>query len=724
MEKIKLPKEGIFVGSGVYPTDTDTLLCTMLGHYSWQCQYFSPMEMIDKIIEDNQGNLAQLWGYARGFSPRLHGEWLYALDEIGINIPAPDWENYKNLTLKEYKELFEEHKDRFGEGIVRFIREAKKRGIYTALIYTDAAKGVPPKMCAEGEWYLGYDFGERYNIGLSEAKKILEESGSLKLSALAASLTRRVREHCDERRESGWGHIMATSANFSLDYEILGGADIPVVEDFAFPNLNFASGYSRGLYRQHDLPLWGSHLAHEHYSWLPCKDPRRLEELKAGMYLKYMAGSKMIINESGNWFVEHTLSPDSPKFNVPQTAREKFGILGWGDSRKLLEESPEKIKPLLEEARPYFKDLDYNSEVCRGYRRVISEFWDFVKANGTPEGQPETTIALAKGNCDLTSARYNHNYALSGLYDIAAENPCWFQCAPERGWKTARAVFFPEVPIFEPYPNIQLSGTPYGQVDVVSFADNKITAEFLNQNYKTLLFTGWNTSSAEQYEILKQYVYNGGTLFISLPQLSTNETRSFSFGVDELVNGGDFSELCGLKILGRGDCIYWAMNAEGKTIDGVGHPRRYGILGVPMGKAEITDPELEVLITDDEQGLPVVTMHKYGKGKCCFLNTWTYPGALDNDEGPGGLTNSHGLVGCIYRMLAEESRGEVYITCESDRRRCDYIAYSYFKESGDICLYNVDFAEPHTVTLHTSESSAEITLGPGEFRRIKYNGEK
>jgi len=389
MEKIKLPKEGIFVGSGVYPTDTDTLLCTMLGHYSWQCQYFSPMEMIDKIIEDNQGNLAQVWGYARGFSPRLHGEWLYALDEIGINIPAPDWENYKNLTLKEYKELFEEHKDRFGEGIVRFIREAKKRGIYTALIYTDAAKGVPPKMCAEGEWYLGYDFGERYNIGLSEAKKILEESGSLTLSALAASLTRRVKEHCDERRESGWGHIMATSANFSLDYEILGGADIPVVEDFAFPNLNFASGYSRGLYRQHDLPLWGSHLAHEHYSWLPCKDPRRLEELKAGMYLKYMAGSKMIINESGNWFVEHTLSPDSPKFNVPQTAREKFGILGWGDSRKLLEESPEKIKPLLEEARPYFKDLDYNSEVCRGYRRVISEFWDFVKTNGTPEGQPD-----------------------------------------------------------------------------------------------------------------------------------------------------------------------------------------------------------------------------------------------------------------------------------------------------------------------------------------------
>nr|MBQ4319436.1 hypothetical protein [Clostridia bacterium] len=511
-------------------------------------------------------------------------------------------------------------------------------------------------------------------------------------------------------------HIMATSANFTLDYEILGGADIPVVEDFAFPNLNFASGYSRGLYRQHDLPLWGSHLAHEHYSWLPNSDPRRMKELTAGMFLKYMAGSKMIINESGNWFVEHTLSPDSPKLFVPQTAREQFGILGWGDSRRLLETEPEKIKPLLEEARPYFKDLDYNSEICREYRRVISDFWNYVKANGTPSGQPETTIALAKGNCDLTSARYNHNYAISGLYDIAAENPNWFQCAPERGWKTARSVFFPEVPIFEPSPNIQLSGTPYGQVDIVSFADDRITAEFLNANYKTLLFTGWNTSSEKQYEILKEYVYNGGTLFISLPQLSTNDTRNFNYGTDELVNGGDFTELCGLRVLGRGSFIYWAMNAKGKTINGTSYPKRYGILGVPIGKVEITDDELEVLVTDDEQGDPVVTMHRYGKGRCCFLNTWTYPGAADCDEGPGGLTHEGGLVGCIYRMLAEESRPTVYITGGIE---CDYVAYSYFPEDGQICLYNVDFERSHTVTLNTPDSSEPITLEPSEFKVIK-----
>ena len=43
-DTIKLPPEGIFVGSGIYPTETDTLLCTMRGHYGWQSQYFSVIE--------------------------------------------------------------------------------------------------------------------------------------------------------------------------------------------------------------------------------------------------------------------------------------------------------------------------------------------------------------------------------------------------------------------------------------------------------------------------------------------------------------------------------------------------------------------------------------------------------------------------------------------------------------------------------------------------------
>ena len=720
MDTIKLPPEGIFVGSGIYPTETDTLLCTMTGHYSWQCQHFTMEEQLEKVLSDNQGNLVQLWGIPRGFSPRVIGEWVYDLPGVGVDIPGPDWESLKNLTPEEYQEIFDRYKDRRGAGFLRFIREAKALGLYTALIYTDSDPQWIPRMVEDGgDHYLGYDFGERFSTGLDSTQRLLEEcGGTITLRKLADRILEEVRDHALGRKKQGWKFVMATSSDFHLDYEVLGGADMPVVEDFAFPSLNFSSALSRGLYRQHNLPLWGSHLAHEHYDWQPNSAPHRYDTLRAAFYLKYMAGSKMIINESGNWFVEHTLSPDSPRLLMPHTARDRWGILSWGTARELVREKPEEVREVLEEARPYFPTADYRSPVCRKYREVISDFWNFVKENGTPEGQPETTIALAKGNLDLTSARYNHSYAIGGTYDLAVKDPSWFQGAPERGWKLAREVFFPEVPVLKPYVNIHLSGTPYGQVDVVSFAYDQITAEFLRKQYKALLFTGWNTCSQKQYDILREYVAGGGTLFISLPQLATVDTRNFAFTTEDLVNGGDFSDLCGLKVLGRGDNIYWAMIPQGSHALESEFPRRFGILGVPVGQIEATDPELQVLITDDEIGRPVLTLHRYGKGKCYFLNTWAYPGASDLDEGPGSVMDSAGMLGCIYRSIANENRGYVYIT--DDKKApgevCRYVAFSYFPEAGKICLYNVDFEEEKTFWLHQFGIVELITLAPGEFR--------
>lgn len=723
MNAIQLPPEGIFIGSGIYPTETDTLLCTMTGHYSWQCQYFTVLEQLQKVLDDNQGNLVQLWGIPRGFSPRLLGEWIYDLAAVGEELPSPDWDHFKNLIPEEYQDLFDQYSDRKGAGFLRFIREAKARGLYTALIYTDADPQWIPKMVEEGgDHYLGYDFGERFTFGLEEGENLRRQcGGKLTLRTLADALIHRVEEHTQQRRQQGWGFVMATSSNFHLDYEVLGGADMPLVEDFAFPSLNFSSALSRGLYRQHDLPLWGSHLAHEHYDWQPNSAPHRYDTLKAAFYLKYMAGSKMIINESGNWFVEHTLSPDSPRLLMPHTASEEYGIIGWGDARRILQEEPEVYKTYLDEVRPYFPNADYGSPVCRKYREVISDFWDFVKANGTPEGQPETTIALAKGNYDLTTARYNHSYAIGGLYAMAEQNACWFQGAPERGWKLAREVFFPEVPVLAPYVNIHLSGTPYGQVDVVSFARDQITSDFLLKQYKALLFTGWNTCSEKQYQILRDYVEGGGTLFISIPQLATLETRTFAFTTKELVHGGDFSDLCGVRVLGKGDNIYWAMVPQGETRLECAFPRRFGILGVPVGKIEVTDPNLEVLITDDEIGRPVLTLHRLGKGKCYFLNSWAYPGALDLDEGPGSVMDSSGIMGCIYRLIAGESRGHVYITEDGKApgENCRYVAFSYFPAGETICLYNIDFDHPRSFQLHHFGIREEITLAPGEFRLMK-----
>ena len=721
MQKIKLPECGIFVGSGVYNTSADYLICTMPGHYTWTAQTFSPMEMIDRILEDNQGNLAQVWGYARGLSPRMRAEWFYALDEIGVQLPDPDWEQCRYLNFKNM-EIFRKYEDRFGAGLVRFLREARKRGLYTAFIYTSGKdEWVRQLKETGGEFYLGYDFGERYNIGFQDAEAILKEGKTVSLGALADRLIERVKTHVDERHAQGWGLVMATSSNFSLDYEVFGGAEVPVIEDFAFPNLNFSSGFSRGLYRQYDLPLWGSHLAHEHYAWLPNSHPRRYDLLSAAMYLKYMAGSKMIINESGNWFVEHTLSPDSPKFEVPQR-HDLFPVDGNnGTLAGMLEKTPEVFREPLKEARSYYPYLNYDSPTCRRYRETISDFWNFVKANGTPEGQPESSIALVKGNCDLCTARYNHNYAIAGLYPLADENPAWLEGMPERSWDIAKKVFFPLKELFAPYRNHFLSGTPYGQVDVVSFAKDNLSADFLKKNYKALLFTGWNTSSEKQYEILKEYVAAGGTLFLGIAHLCKNETRNFNYKVSELVNGGDFSELCEVKVGGRGQRFYWATAPAGSDTLGFRLPRRFGITATPLGDIEIVDPDAEILVINDENAHPVILRHSFGKGNVFFLNAWAYPGAFDNDDGPGGTIGSAGLIGTVYRHIANHARGRVCITgndLDSPDEECDYVAFSYFPEDGTICLLNVDFDHPHSFRLHHFGVSDPVELAPAEFRMI------
>ncbi|OGV54705.1 MAG: hypothetical protein A2X49_09525 [Lentisphaerae bacterium GWF2_52_8] len=716
-QKVKLPECGILLGSGVYPMSGDFLLGTLHAHQAWTPQSFYPMEMIEKVLKDNQGNLAQVWGYARGSSPAVIAAWKYALDEIGVNIPEPDWEKGTNILLDECEEL-KKHADRYGAGTARFIREAAAKGIYTALIYVDSNDEWIKHFHDVGEYYLGYDFGERFTFSFKNAVTEGKKPSEITLKMLADDLVARVKAHVDERHAKGWGNVMATSSNFYIDYEVLAGTDIPVVEDFAFCHLNLASALSRGLYRQYELPIWGSHLAHEHYAWIPQKSGLRYALLRASMYQKYMAGSKMIINESGNWFVEASLCEDSPKFTFPRVPLKPADV-PWRAK------NPIKFIPYQEEARKHYPSIGYDSPWCRGYRKEISDFYDFVKENGTPEGQPESTIAIAKGNLDLSHARYMPNYAIAGASELADINPQWYEGVPERGWEIVRNVFYPLLPVLDNYPNHFLSGSPHGMVDVVSFAQEKISAEFLSANYKAIIFSGWNSSSEEQYEVLRQYVFNGGKLFISIPHLSKNNTRNYgSYTVDELVNGGDFSELCGVKVKGKGGRFYWATLPDDNSELGVKFPRRFGIMAVSMGEIEITDPAMRTLVVDDEQAKPLLLHRKYGKGEVFFLNSWAYPGALEHDDGPGATLEAKakgGLIGLIFQHIAKLSRGNVWITDDqvSPGSECDYITFSYFPEAGKICLFNVDFRNGHSFYLHQFGLCGRIELGASEFRMIE-----
>lgn len=661
--KVKLPECGLFLGSGVYEHD-GRLIGSGLAFTYWTPDYPSARETVDLIVRDNQGNTAQFWQH--------------------------------------------------GQALLAMARAAVEQGLYVTFLYSDAPPEVAARFKDMGEHYLGYDFGERYTFGIYDQELPAGKTlGDVTLKDLADGLMSRVAAHVEERQKAGWGRVMATSSNFYIDYEIAAGAEVPVPEDFAFRHLLMASSISRGLYRQYDLPLWGSHLAHEWYSWLPQRNPLKFPLFRAALYLKYLSGAKLIVNESGNWALQSSLCPDSPMHTMPRVIGDPPGIRHTGR---------EFVDRHIEEARALFCNIDYRSPTAAKYRKEISDFYDFVKAHPAPAGQPEAPVAIAKGNYDICGGEFAPHNAIAGMFRLAQRNPNWYEGAPERGWDIVKSVFYPRPPVLAPSKNFHLAGSPYGMVDIVSFAADRIDAEFLKANYKALILSGWNTCSPKQYAALVEYVRAGGRLCLGIPHLSTNAARDYhGYGVDDLVNGGDFTELCGLRVTGRGGRFYWATGpALTPNCLGLAVPRRYGIIGCPLGLVELADPSrVEVLAVDDEQAQPFILRCKSGRGEVFFINSWSYPGLLNSDDGPGCTVDSKGLIGLLYGYIARISRGHVWITGSDFLQPdadCEYIAYSYFPDAGRICLQNIDFRSPRRAILHHFGDVEPIELGPAEFR--------
>ena len=599
--------------------------------------------------------------------------------------------------------------------ILRLGAQAKRRGIYSTSIYSSGEAADVARLAPElGEHWLGYDFGERYNFSIYQKW----DGRGASLRDLAAEYMGRVRRHVTARQAAGWGNIQATSANFSLDYEVAAGAEVPVTEDFPFGDLTLASALSRGLYRQYDLPMWGAHLAHEWYSWIPHRNPYKMKTLETAFYLKYMTGAKLIVNESGNWELQSSLCEDSPMSRLPVTAQKistKLDAAGRAQYEA----------PVIDEARRKSAFIDYRSPVAVKYRKIISDFYAFCKTHPAPRGQPEAAWALAKGNLDLGDCKYVPGAAVCGAYDLAQRNPNWMAGLPEMSWETVRKAVMPMPPMLAPNKNIHFSGSPYGLCDVVSFACDNVSAPFLLRNYRVLMFSGWNTCSQKQYRILCDYVKGGGVLVIGLCHLSTDDARNYtSPSVETLVNRGDFTELCGFKVRGQTPRRYWA-TGPATTPNALGFVarRRFGYMCQPLGALEYVAPKdhFEVLAVDDEEADPFIVRCRNGKGQVLFMNWWAYPAAANMDVGCGAETKDVGMVGYLYRYAAKLARGNVYITggdFENPDEDCAWILYSYFPDEGKVYLLNLDYARERRCVLQQFGDKDFVTLKPAEFRIV------
>ena len=717
-EPIKLPPCGVLVGNAIYnsgygfPKESGPVIT------QWTSYSKSPYELTELTAKENQGNFIQYWWADTGdfnFDWPLSKARYMALEDVGVDIPKPDWQNMKNLRTSEFP-AFAEHRDRAGAGMLKCIRRCEELGLHSALLY------LPPdpnpkyvKGFAGCPRYLGYDFGERFSFRFDSEQATMKTA---RLDTIAEAFTNQVAAHVRESREKGYGRISATSSNFHMDYEVIAGLDYTLFEDFT-AELNSMTALSRGLMRQHGLELWGSHIADEHYQWLPWTNPHRKETLRAAMTLKYMSGAKIIVNESGAWDNQTTMG-SAPLHRTPRLPWP------WPSPVEITEEL---IRPYALEAEKTMRLIDDTSDFCRHYRKVMSDFYDFVKAHPEPAGQPETTIAVAKGNydlCNINDGRFTARYPIAGLLDFAERDVRWFNSDPERGWQTAFDVFWPQPKgIFgTDDANRTFSGTPYGQVDIVSFAFDQPSADFLLKNYRLLLFAGWNTCSEKQYRTLCDYVEGGGTLFISVPQLSTDVTRNYSnYTAEDLVNKGDFSRLCGLRVRGRGPRFYWITGTswDGQNELGLDFHHRYGIFLAPLADVELTDPKaVTTLAIDHESQRPVLIKAKRGKGTVYMMTTWYYPGYFLFDRGPGARSGED-FMSHVWRRLAKAARGSVYVTergSDEPGADCAHVAVSHFPSNGMTMLFNIDFQRSHTVDLHRGEKVETVTLGPQEWKGI------
>ena len=84
------------------------------------------------------------------------------------------------------------------------------------------------------------------------------------------------------------------------------------------------------------------------------------------------------------------------------------------------------------------------------------------------------------------------------------------------------------------------SGTPYGNVDILPWRNDY-------SKYEALVLLGWNTMCDEMLEKLKQYVFDGGTLYISYCHFNTTDRNDRP---QVFVPSDRIEEFAGLKLRG------------------------------------------------------------------------------------------------------------------------------------------------------------------------------
>ncbi|MBE6356031.1 MAG: hypothetical protein E7058_02835 [Lentisphaerae bacterium] len=346
----------------------------------------------------------------------------------------------------------------------------------------------------------------------------------------------------------------------------------------------------------------------------------------------------------------------------------------------------------------------WDDALTKGKRDMLRNFFKFAKTHPR-QGKICRPIAFLEGryaapfNGFICGNDQDPSYSVWGKF--GRDLPEWGHAQPEKCRQVLDvlmpgALVHPLRQKFEKQRHF-FCGTPYGDFDFVPVESK---GEFFDR-YTLLLNLGWHTMIGEDYEKLRSFVRNGGTLFTGLPQFGRQEKRDFTDF--RLWNNGDLSEFAGIKVFGSSGTEYsgqWngklknlVPNVELSAIPSA----FYGEDGAcKMAVVELAGAEVEAY--DAATGMPLLTSFNYGKGKVYVLTAWAYPGHEALQKFSAAWVN----------YLAKEHRGKWFV--EDDSREI-FWNVRRFEDArcGQLSMLNTDW------TTLGNEKKVRVTIGEIAF---------
>ncbi len=467
-----------------------------------------------------------------------------------------------------------------------------------------------------------------------------------------------VSKYIEVDKELGMPDIVSVEATGLNKYNAEAGVTIPMLE-LMCGNPEILVSSLRGTARTIDSKMWGTYIAHEWYGGLRHDDTLKRKRLKLAYKYAYLAGSNVFCLESGDEAID-----------------------SYGDV------------------------YDKNSEICRDYRKVLTDTMELIKQDARPKGGPKVKVAFVSGLYDAWggwggSSLWNQFHRTEWGHN---EAECSWRILDEIGTKRQW------VDIAN-YGEADFSAYPaYGMYDIVPI---EADVEHLLR-YEYLIFIGWNSMTDEIMDKLAEYVQRGGHLLMSAAHLNYATARDAAF---KFPSNDKLKKLFGCSYTGEIIKTNAGIKFKFSSTDNkIKYPGTKDLICDPIYSAGYIDWARFELCGGYEAGivsdsfayntlcLPAVIENKLGDGVATLVTSMNYPGA-------GGL---YPLYRAIVREIITASARE----CEVKVLGSERLRWAVYDDD-KVYLLNTDYDMPIEVKLIKGDNSKVVRLEPLELRAVE-----